>query len=100
MKRFFKIITIAFLLSLFLGAAFLIYFLNYLKKEKVVEIKSNQESSFSVEIREEEKSFLKKVAGKIKDIIYREATEHNPEGDVLPDEIDDRIKEEIKSRIK
>jgi len=56
-------------------------------------------SPFSLTISKPEKDFLKKVGGKIKSIIYREATEHNPEGDILPDQIDDEIKQEIKSRV-
>ncbi len=43
---------------------------------------------------------VKKVAGKIKDVIYREATIHNPEGDRLPDEIDDEILGKIKEELK
>jgi len=43
---------------------------------------------------------VKKSAKKIKNFIYREATIHNPEGDMLPDEIDDEILNEIKERLK
>lgn len=64
---------------------------------------SNYDSTsgvFSLNINQQEKSTLKKIAREIKDWIYYEATIHNPEGDMLPDEIDDRIMEEIKSKIK
>lgn len=56
-------------------------------------------SPFSITINKPEKDFLKKAAQKAKSIIYREATEHNPAGDVLPDQIDDKIKEEIKEKV-
>lgn len=54
---------------------------------------------FSLTIAKPEKDILKKAAQKAKNIIYREATEHNPAGDVLPDQIDDKIKQEIKEKI-
>jgi hypothetical protein len=54
---------------------------------------------FSLTIQKPEKDFLKKAAQKAKNIIYREATIHNPAGDILPDQIDDKIKQEIKEKI-
>ncbi|HBB36542.1 MAG: hypothetical protein UX02_C0002G0039 [Candidatus Moranbacteria bacterium GW2011_GWC1_45_18] len=56
-------------------------------------------SPFSININKPEKDFLKKAAQKAKNIIYREASKHNPSGDVLPDQIDDKIKQEIKDKI-
>lgn len=56
-------------------------------------------SPFSININKPEKDFLKRAARKAKSIIYREATEHNPPGDVLPDQIDDKMKQEIKEKI-
>jgi len=56
-------------------------------------------SPFSLAIQKPEKNFLKRMAVKVKDIIYREATEHNPAGDMLPDQFDDKIKQEIKEKI-
>ncbi|OGI25479.1 MAG: hypothetical protein A3J76_03755 [Candidatus Moranbacteria bacterium RBG_13_45_13] len=56
-------------------------------------------SPFSININKPEKDILKYAAQKLKGIIYREATEHNPPGDVLPDQIDDKIKQEAKERI-
>jgi len=60
---------------------------------------SVQLSPFSISIDKPEKDFLKKAANKAKNLIYREATEHNPPGDMLPDEIDDKIKQEIKEKV-
>ena len=54
---------------------------------------------FSLSINKPEKDFLKRAARKAKSIIYREATEHNPEGDILPDQIDDKLKQEIRERV-
>jgi hypothetical protein len=56
-------------------------------------------SPFSITISKPEKDFLKRAETKAKNIIYREATEHNPPGDLLPDQIDDRLKQEIKERV-
>ncbi|MFA6285666.1 MAG: hypothetical protein WC643_04040 [Parcubacteria group bacterium] len=53
-------------------------------------------SPFSLTIRKPEKDFLKKVVRKVEGIVYHEATIHNPSGDMLPDQIDDNIKGEIK----
>ena len=53
-------------------------------------------SPFSLTIRKPEKDFLKKVVRKVEGFIYREATIHNPPGDMLPDQIDDNLKGEIK----
>ncbi len=60
---------------------------------------SVQLSPFSVSINKPEKDFLKKAANKAKNLIYREVTEHNPPGDMLPDQIDDKIKQEIKEKV-
>lgn len=51
---------------------------------------------FSLNVRAPEKDFLKRVAAKVKSVVYREATEHNPPGDMLPDQIDNKMKVELK----
>jgi hypothetical protein len=56
-------------------------------------------SPFSLTIQKPEKDFLKRAAQKAKNIIYREATQHNPAGDILPDQIDDKVLNEIKNRV-
>lgn len=43
--------------------------------------------------------YAKTILLKINDFIYKEATIHNPSGDVLPDNIDDDIKKELKKVI-
>jgi hypothetical protein len=53
-------------------------------------------SPFSLTIAKPEKDILKKAVLKAKNIIYSEATIHNPPGDLLPDQIDDNVKGEIK----
>ncbi|MFA6193321.1 MAG: hypothetical protein WC726_00460 [Parcubacteria group bacterium] len=53
-------------------------------------------SPFSLTIQKPEKDFLKKVVRKVEGFVYREATIHNLPGDMLPDQIDDNLKGEIK----
>ncbi|EKE16167.1 MAG: hypothetical protein ACD_11C00029G0047 [uncultured bacterium] len=50
-------------------------------------------------INDEGKKLTKNILKKISEIVYREATIHNPEGDMLPDQVDDIIKEKIKENI-
>ena len=40
-------------------------------------------------------SYMKLIMHKITNFIYDEATKYNPQGDILPDKIDDEIKKEI-----
>jgi hypothetical protein len=56
-------------------------------------------SPFSITVQKPEKDFLVKVVRKVEGLVYREATVHNPPGDMVPDQIDDKIKQEIKDRI-
>jgi len=53
-------------------------------------------SPFSLTIQSPEKDFLKKVVKRVEGLVYQEATIHNPSGDLLPDQIDDNVKGEIK----
>jgi uncharacterized protein YxeA len=53
-----------------------------------------------IQLDKETKAEFKEKAKEIDDKIYQEATKHNPEGDVLPDEIDNVLKEEIKKEVK
>jgi uncharacterized protein involved in cysteine biosynthesis len=53
-------------------------------------------SPFSLTIQGPEKDFLKKVVKRVEGVVYHEATIHNPPGDMLPDQIDDNVKGEIK----
>lgn len=59
----------------------------------------HDDGGYYVKIKDEDKPILKKIAQKINSIIYEEATIHNPEGDMLPDAIDDVLKEQIKERV-
>lgn len=54
----------------------------------------------NIQLDKETKAELKEKAKKVDDEIYRQATKHNPKGDILPDEIDDAIKKEIKNEVK
>ena len=79
LKKIFLIIIILAIFVAWLGGIFSVSF-----------------SPFSLTIRKPEKDFLKKVVRKVEGIVYHEATIHNPSGDMLPDQIDDNIKGEIK----
>jgi hypothetical protein len=79
LKKLFLIIIMLAILVAWLGGIFSVSF-----------------SPFSLTIRKPEKDFLKKVVGKVEGFVYREATIHNPPGDMLPDQIDDNVKGEIK----
>ncbi|MDP1833791.1 MAG: hypothetical protein Q8L11_02560 [Candidatus Moranbacteria bacterium] len=66
--------------------------------EKVFGFVRDSSGHWKIKFGKTEEAFLKNMAKKTEEIIYREATEHNPEGDFLPDGVDDAIKEEIKNR--
>ena len=53
-------------------------------------------SPLSLTIQKPEKDILKKAAKRLGGIVYQEAAVHNPPGDLLPDQIDDNVKGEIK----
>ena len=55
--------------------------------------------SLSINIREKERDELKSFVKRIKDLVYKEATIHNPSGDVVPDQIDDKIIQEVKEKV-
>ncbi|MFA5871515.1 MAG: hypothetical protein WC858_02225 [Parcubacteria group bacterium] len=82
LKKLFLIIVALAILIAFLGGIFSISL-----------------SPLSLNIREPEKSYLKSATRKAKNLIYHEATVHNPSGDVLPDQIDDKILNDIKNTV-
>lgn len=53
-----------------------------------------------IPIKEELKTDSKNIILQIKDVIYFEATVHNPEGDLVPDGIDDSVKGKIREIFK
>ncbi len=56
-------------------------------------------SKFKGELLDSEKEAIKEAVSETRYKVYEEATEHNPEGDKQPDEIDDTIKAKIKEEI-
>ncbi|EKE11592.1 MAG: hypothetical protein ACD_15C00056G0001 [uncultured bacterium] len=90
--------TILFIIFLFLGGMWIVLSGMH-KNEKVFEFVKDDSGSWSIILGTTERDFLEDVAGKIKSLVYREATEHNPGGDVLPDGLDDGISKEIRNRI-
>jgi hypothetical protein len=90
--------TILFIIFLLLGGAWVVLSGMH-KNEKVFELVKDDFGSWSIKFGKTEEAFLNNLAEKFKNLVYREATDHNPEGDFLPDQIDDNLKKEIKSRI-
>lgn len=82
LKKLFLFLFVIILLIAYLGGIFSVSF-----------------SPFALTVSKPEKDFLKKIVRKIEGFVYHEATIHNPPGDVLPDQIDDKIKQEIKDKI-
>lgn len=101
----FKIVKI----GLKIAAAAVIVLLGYLvyqfKVAKAEEVSfgpitvTRSGQSYKLVIDTSEKGYLKIVADKMNSVIYQEATEHNPAGDILPDQIDDKVKQKIKEHI-
>jgi hypothetical protein len=50
--------------------------------------------------RDANKPLLKNIVRSFDQLIYREAGKYNPQGDVIPDELDNAIKKELKKSIK
>lgn len=67
------------------------------EQKKLLYIQIPTESFITV--RSESQPSIKKTVQRLENILYRQATLHNPVGDLLPDEIDDNIKELIKEKI-
>lgn len=53
-----------------------------------------------VKIEQQIKDELKKQGKNLENEIYKQATEHNPKGDLLPDSVNDTIKEKLKEEAK
>lgn len=99
MKKFLKIAVI-FLAGLVIiaGVSIFLIYEKYKEEKKIIVYEENGETK--IIISEPEKKLLKIIAEAIKEFIYKEATIYNPEGDMLPDQIDDNIIKEIKNRVK
>ncbi len=72
----------------------------WLKNNASLELADFFNKDGKVEINDEAKAEIKDEARKIDGKIYEEATIHNPEGDMLPDQIDDTIRAKLKEEIK
>jgi len=51
-------------------------------------------------VKDESRPLLVRIARKINTFIYDEATRHNPKGDLVPDQIDNDIKEKIRENLR
>ena len=89
-----------FIITLFIALGLAVVFGIWLKDNASLSISNfidrRGEVNMDKKAKEELKDEVKKIDGKI----YEEATEHNPEGDMLPDEIDNTIREKLKEEIK
>lgn len=55
--------------------------------------------SGKLKIRDSMRPIVKKIVSKAENFIYFEATKYNPKGDLLPDNIDDNLKQELKKEL-
>ena len=70
--------------------------LDFLANDNHIISLSFKDEFLQIKIRDKEKESVKKFAKKIKGFIFREATEHNPPGDMVPDAIDDNVMDSLK----
>jgi hypothetical protein len=102
LKLIFFILKIT-ILAIFVLAVFLAWEF-YIQKERSLDLGPltviHSQNGFYLSVDEKDKPVLKFFVGKINKLIYREATVHNPDGDMMPDYIDDVVKEKIKDRFK
>ena len=98
MKKFLKITFIILLgLAIVFGIGIFWIYEKYKEEKKIIIYQDG--GSAKIIISEPEKKLLIEIARVIKKFIYKEATIHNPEGDVLPDQIDDNIIKDIKDKV-
>lgn len=95
-----KFILYSFILLLIITLCVAVYGSFWLKNNTSLKVSDFFNKDGEVEIDKDAKGEIKEKAKKLDNRIYKEATEHNPEGDVLPDEIDDTIREKIKEEAK
>lgn len=96
MKKILKILFISSIIIIIVVAGGL--FWEYKKyKEEIIFI-DPLDGKTKIRLDENEKDLIKNALKPIVNFVYREATIHNPAGDVLPDQIDDNIKKNIKER--
>jgi hypothetical protein len=89
-----------FITTLFVVLGLAVIFGIWLKDNASLRISNFIDRRGEVKIDNEAKKELKDEAKRIDGKIYEEATEHNPEGDMLPDEIDNTVREKLKEEIK
>lgn len=84
-----------------LAGAIYLFWMFFLSKKNSEPLFSftDQTGSMTFNIREKEKEEFKIYLKKFKSLIYQEATNHNPQGDVLPDQIDDQLIQEVKEKV-
>lgn len=87
-------IVVLFVISLLVGT----FFYYWMQKDKTFLPRFVRENVY-IKLPPDIKEYIKNDLRLIYKWIYREAREHNPPGDLVPDNLDDKIKNEIKERI-
>ena len=95
-----KILLYLFIVTLFILLGLAIAFGIWIKNNTSLEFADFFNRDGEIEVSGEAKDGIKDGAKKLDGKIYEEATEHNPEGDMLPDGIDDTIRKKLKEEIK
>ena len=96
MKKLLKILGISsIIIIVFLAGGLFLVYEKY--KEEIIFV-DPVDGKTKIKLDENEKNIIKKILKPIVNFVYSEATIHNPAGDVLPDQIDDNIKNSIKDR--
>lgn len=83
------------ILAFFVGVGYFLAKTDILNWQSVVNFLSQK---IKTELWPKIKVKIKKQGKKMENKVYKEAKEHNPKGDVIPDDWDDRVKEKIKSK--
>lgn len=95
-----KVIFYSFLILLLFILILAVYG-GYVIKKNVGEVSfKNFIKFFKSRLDEKTKAEVKEEAKKLEEKVYQEAEKHNPKGDVVPDEWDDKIKKKLKEEIK
>ncbi|NQV13659.1 MAG: hypothetical protein HQ530_05165 [Parcubacteria group bacterium] len=100
MARFISKVLILLILLLFLTAVGGFWVKKNIENVSLASLIDALKGEGKIKLSDEEKASAKDKAWQIKNKVYEEATEHNPEGDVLPDEIDDKLKQQLKEEAK
>ena len=95
-----KILLYSFVIILFILLGLAIAGGVWIKNNTSLDFVNFFNSKGEVELDKDAKGEIKDSAKELDYKIYEEATKYNPEGDMLPDNIDNTIREKLKEEIK